>query len=182
MTIIKRTAYQINHSSYFEKTRTVVWGAGQVNRPTPVVPTPPGRSFQTWINLVAEVNALPVNGFIEPDKPNRRIGFTGMFRNEPYQEVIPTEILNVQPLTLTSLTRLPIPVTKITVSLEALKTDQTYQTILDTIGAIKTLGETSITISEFDSNIVFPKNKDGLRFKVETDAQTVLSMDVILTN
>ena len=167
--VIKTVAYEILHTSTFFSQRT-----SRTN------------SHDARDEAIDFTNTLPTVGFIQD--PNRRVG---------YHDITPPRLLNTLPpnflevtrsdpitqqFTIDSLTRLPVPVTRITISIEAKKADGSYQTIIPDVGAIATLGETSISLSEQNPSLILPKGEDAIRVKLETDAQTILSLDAILSN
>ena len=167
--IVKTIAYEISHTTTFHD---------QTRR---------SNSREAIIEANRFINTLPTEGYIH--NVNRRIGYHDISWPALISPIMTPEYLSVgrnDPLTqnfaVESLTRLPIPVTTITISLEAKKADGTYQTILPTVGTISTLGQSTISLSEQNPTLVLPKGEDALRLKVVTDAQTVLSLDAILSN
>lgn len=132
------------------------------------------------------VNALPENG-IPSERgtvgyadslqwPEQLQDFSFYLRNQTDSAPVRSS------LQIPVLARLPLPVSAIIISIEALKADGTYQEIIPNIGQIATLGETAITISEAFEGRVLPKGQDAIRFKVTVDGKTTLSMDAVLSN
>lgn len=133
------------------------------------------------------INAFPTNG-ITTD-PYRDLGYSDGTTFPEFAAYL-RGFLNVKSVTETArgsmsvdtLARLPLPVTRITISVEALTPEGEYRTIIPDIGTISPVGETAITLSEAFEGRVLPKGRDLLRFKVTTDGQTTLTMDAILSN